>query len=117
MVNAAQIVAHAYVDEHLQAIHSATLEMAVDLSRVKPLFDQDRDKFHKFMTMQATGQGLSAAILKSDGSAVARPVDRAVFSHRLAAAHQRQQECEEAEAGERRPGAQAVRHDSASIAE
>src|SRR5262249_18879681 len=64
MVNAAQIVAHAYVDEHLQAIHGATLEMAIDLSRVKPLFDQDRDKFHKFLTMQSTGQGLFAVILK-----------------------------------------------------
>jgi two-component system nitrogen regulation sensor histidine kinase NtrY len=70
MVNASQIVAHAYVDEHLQAIHSATLEMAIDLSRVKPLFDQDRDKFHKFLTMQATGEGLFAIILKADGTTV-----------------------------------------------
>ncbi len=72
MVNASQIVAHAYVDEHLQAIHGATLEMAIDLSRVKPLFDQDRDKFRKFLTMQATGQGLSAAIMKADGTIIDR---------------------------------------------
>jgi len=72
MVEGSQIVAHAYVNEHLQAIHGATVEMAVNLSRAKPLFDQDREKFGKFLNMMATSQGLSAAILKADGSAIER---------------------------------------------
>jgi len=72
MVEASLIVAHAYVNEHLQAIHGATLEMAADLGRVKPLFDQDRDKFRKYFVAQATGQGLFAAIIGPDGSTVER---------------------------------------------
>jgi two-component system nitrogen regulation sensor histidine kinase NtrY len=72
MVEASLIVAHAYVNEHLQAIHSATLEMAADLGRIKPLFDQDRDKFRKYFVAQATGQGLFAAIIGPDGSTVER---------------------------------------------
>jgi two-component system, NtrC family, nitrogen regulation sensor histidine kinase NtrY len=70
MVEASLIVAHAYVDEHLQAIHGATLAMAADLGRIKPLFDQDRDKFRKYFVAQATGQGLFAAIMRPDGSTV-----------------------------------------------
>ena len=70
MVEGTEIVGHAYVNEKLQAIHAATLEMALSLSRAKPLFDQDREKFGKFLNMVATGQGLSAAILKADGSTV-----------------------------------------------
>jgi two-component system nitrogen regulation sensor histidine kinase NtrY len=72
MVEASLIVAHAYVNEHLQAIHGATLEMAADLGRIKPLFDQDRDKFRKYFVAQATGQGLFAAIIGPDGSTVER---------------------------------------------
>jgi two-component system, NtrC family, nitrogen regulation sensor histidine kinase NtrY len=72
MIEASQTVAHAYVNEHLQAIHAATLEMATDLGRVKPLFDQDRDRFRKFLTAQAAGQGLFAAIIRPDGSTVER---------------------------------------------
>ena len=52
----------------LQAIRGEILAMAYDLGRAKPLFDQDRDQFHKFLTAQATGRGLSAAIIiKPDG--------------------------------------------------
>jgi len=72
MVEASLIVAHAYVNEHLQAIHGATLEMSADLGRIKPLFDQDRDKFRKYFVAQATGQGLFAAIIGPDGSTVER---------------------------------------------
>ena len=53
--------------------------MAYELARAKPMFDQDRDKFHKFLTQQATGRGLSAVlIITPDGQIVDRadiPID------------------------------------------
>ncbi len=47
--------------------------MAYDLGRAKPLFDQDREQFRTFLTAQATGRDLAAAIIiKPDGSTVER---------------------------------------------
>jgi two-component system nitrogen regulation sensor histidine kinase NtrY len=73
MIEQSLIVADAYVSEHAQAIHGDVLAMAYDLSRAKPVFDNDRDQFRKFLTAQATGRNLSAALMiKSDGSTVER---------------------------------------------
>jgi two-component system, NtrC family, nitrogen regulation sensor histidine kinase NtrY len=73
MIEQSLIVADAYVSEHAQAIRSEVLAMAYDAARAKPLFDQDRDQFGKFLTAQATARNLSAAIIiKPDGSTVAR---------------------------------------------
>ncbi len=47
------------------------LAMAYDVSRTKPLFDQDRERFRQFLTAQANARGLSAAIMITpDGSTV-----------------------------------------------
>jgi two-component system nitrogen regulation sensor histidine kinase NtrY len=47
--------------------------MAFDLGRAKPVFDQDRERFRKFFTAQASARGLTAAIvLKGDASQVER---------------------------------------------
>ena len=70
MVEASLTVAHAYVNEHLQAIHTATLAIAIDISRLKPVFDQDRDKLDRYLSAQAAGLGLFVAIIKPDGSTV-----------------------------------------------
>jgi len=73
MIEQSLIVADAYVSEHAQAIRGEDLAMAYDLGRAKPLFDQDRDRFRKFLTSQATGRGLSAAlIITPDGQTVER---------------------------------------------
>src|SRR5277367_5984102 len=73
MIEQSLIVANAYVNEHAEAIRGEILAMAYDLSRAKPVFDQDRDQFRKFLTAQATGRNLSAAIIiKPDGSTVER---------------------------------------------
>ncbi len=63
MIEQSMIVADAYVSEHAQAIRGEVLAMAYDLGRAKPMFDQDRDRFRKFLTAQATARGLSAAII------------------------------------------------------
>ncbi len=73
MIEQSLIVANAYVNEHAEAIRGEVLAMAYDLGRAKPVFDQDRDQFRRFLTAQATGRNLSAAIIiKPDGSTVER---------------------------------------------
>src|SRR5271170_2442254 len=73
MIEQSLIVANDYVNDHAAAIRGEVLAMAYDVSRAKPVFDQDRDQFHTFLTAQATGRNLAAAIIiKSDGSTVER---------------------------------------------
>jgi len=73
MIEQSLIVADAYVSEHFQAMRGECMSMAYDVGRAKPLFDQDRARFRQFLTAQATGRGLSAAlIINSDGSTVDR---------------------------------------------
>jgi two-component system nitrogen regulation sensor histidine kinase NtrY len=73
MIEQSLIVADAYVSEHAQTIRGEIMAMAFDLGRAKPMFDQDRERFQKFFTAQATARGLSAAMMiRADGSTVAR---------------------------------------------
>jgi two-component system nitrogen regulation sensor histidine kinase NtrY len=67
------IVADAYLREHAQLIRGDIMAMAYDVSRAKPLFDQDRDRFRQFFTAQAAVRGLaSAAIVDHEGKVVER---------------------------------------------
>jgi two-component system, NtrC family, nitrogen regulation sensor histidine kinase NtrY len=73
MIEQSLIVADAYVADHAQIIRGEILAMAYDIARAKPLFDENRDQFRQFLTTQAKGRGLSAAIIiKPDGSTVER---------------------------------------------
>src|SRR5271170_6261326 len=73
MIEQSLIVADAYVSEHAQAIRGEIMAMAFDLGRAKTMFESDRDRFRIFLTAQATGRNLAAAIIiKSDGSTVER---------------------------------------------
>src|ERR1700688_591368 len=63
MIEQSLIVANAYVNEHGEAIRGEVFAMAYDLARVKPMFDKDREQFGKFLTAQATGRNLAAAIV------------------------------------------------------
>ena len=74
IIKASYVVANAYVGERLQAMHAEVSALADVLARAKPVFDQDHDKLHQFLTAQAAGRGLSAIIIFTpDG----RIVDRA----------------------------------------
>jgi two-component system nitrogen regulation sensor histidine kinase NtrY len=67
------IVADAYLNEHLQSIRADTGNMAIDLARAKPLFDQDHDRFRQFFTAQASVRDLPIAmILGADQSVVVK---------------------------------------------
>jgi two-component system nitrogen regulation sensor histidine kinase NtrY len=57
------VVADAYLREHAQLIRGDILAMAYDVGRAKPLFDQDRQRYHQFFTAQARVRGLSAAMI------------------------------------------------------
>jgi two-component system nitrogen regulation sensor histidine kinase NtrY len=73
MIQQSLIVADAYVTDHAQIIRGEILAMAYDVARAKPLFDQNREQFREFLTTQAKGRGLSAAIIiKPDGTEVER---------------------------------------------
>ncbi len=73
MIEQSVTVADAYVNEHAQNLRAEDMAMAFDVNRAKPLFDQDRERFRQFLTSQATGRSLSAAmIITPDGSTVER---------------------------------------------
>ena len=56
-------VAQAYLREHAEMIRGDILAMAIDVSRAKPLFDQDRTRFRQFLNAQASIRGLPAALI------------------------------------------------------
>jgi two-component system nitrogen regulation sensor histidine kinase NtrY len=57
------IVAHAYMQEHAQAIRGDILGMANDISQARPLFDQDRKSFRELLTSSAASRNLPGAML------------------------------------------------------
>src|SRR5471030_1427085 len=71
VVSNSVFLANAYLNEHLDTVGRNVSTMAFDLSRNKPLFDQDRERFNQFLTAQANVRGLSGALLiAGDGSTI-----------------------------------------------
>ena len=56
-------IARAYLHEHAQLIRGDILGMASDLSRARPLFDQDRQSFRELLTASAASRNLPGAML------------------------------------------------------
>ena len=57
------IVANAYVYEHAQLIRGDIIGMASDITRARPLFDQDRESFRRLLTSSAASRNLPGAML------------------------------------------------------
>ncbi len=57
------IVANAYLYEHAQLIRGDILGMASDISRARPLYDQDRQSFRELLTSSANSRNLPGAML------------------------------------------------------
>ncbi|MGD9925376.1 MAG: PAS domain-containing sensor histidine kinase, partial [Pseudorhodoplanes sp.] len=57
------LVAEAYLREHGQLIRGDILAMAQDVTRAKPLFDSERERFRQFLSAQATIRGLPVAVI------------------------------------------------------
>ncbi|HEY2186168.1 MAG TPA: PAS domain-containing sensor histidine kinase [Xanthobacteraceae bacterium] len=63
LIENAVIVADAYVRELDQLVRADSIALAIELARAKPLFDQSREQFHQFLSVQASIRGLPALIL------------------------------------------------------
>jgi two-component system nitrogen regulation sensor histidine kinase NtrY len=57
------IVADAYVREQRQFVRGDSIAIAIELARAKPMFDQSREQFHQFLSVQASIRGLPAVML------------------------------------------------------
>jgi two-component system nitrogen regulation sensor histidine kinase NtrY len=71
-------VSEAYLREHAQLIRGDILAMAFDVARAKPLFDQDRERFHQFLMAQAQIRGLPVAVMIDSDLKVAERTDSRV---------------------------------------
>ena len=56
-------VSEAYFRLHAQLIRGDIQAMAVDVTRARPLYDQDPDRFQQFLTGQAQVRGLPVAVM------------------------------------------------------
>ena len=63
MIQNALIVAEAYLREQAGIVRADTIAVAIELTRAKPMFDENREEFHKFVNFQAGVRGLSAIIV------------------------------------------------------
>jgi two-component system nitrogen regulation sensor histidine kinase NtrY len=68
-------VADAYLQEHAQMIRGDIMAMSFDVTRAKPLFDSERERFKQFFTAQARVRGLTAAMLISADAAIIERAD------------------------------------------
>ena len=68
-------VADAYLQEHAQMIRGDILAMSFDVSRAKPLFDSERERFKQFFTAQANVRGLSAAMIIGPDTSIIERAD------------------------------------------
>lgn len=57
------VVANAYLNEHARLIRGDILGMASDLVNARPLFDQDRESFRRYLTTGAQARNLPGAML------------------------------------------------------
>ncbi len=57
------IVAEAYLRDHAQIVRSDIIVMATDITRSKPIFEQDRNNLQQYLTFQSSVRGLAAAIV------------------------------------------------------
>jgi two-component system nitrogen regulation sensor histidine kinase NtrY len=63
MIENAFVVAQAYLRDHHGLVSADTIAVAIELARAKPVFDEDRAEFHKFVNFQAEVRGLGAVIV------------------------------------------------------
>jgi two-component system nitrogen regulation sensor histidine kinase NtrY len=54
LIENSMIVSDAYVRDHVQFARAENIAIAIELVRARPLFDQSREQFHQFLTVQAS---------------------------------------------------------------
>ena len=75
MIQNALIVAEAYLREQAGMVRSDTIAVAIEFTRAKPMFDDKRDEFHKFVNFQAALRGLPAIIMFDRDAGVIEQAD------------------------------------------
>jgi two-component system nitrogen regulation sensor histidine kinase NtrY len=68
-------VAQVYFNEHGQSLRSELTAMSFDVSRAKPLFDSDRDRFRQFLTGQARVRGMPLTLMVHSDLSVVEKAD------------------------------------------
>jgi two-component system nitrogen regulation sensor histidine kinase NtrY len=63
MIQNALVVAEAYLREQAGMVRADTISVAIEFTRAKPMFDEKRDEFHKFVNFQAGVRGLPSIII------------------------------------------------------
>jgi two-component system nitrogen regulation sensor histidine kinase NtrY len=63
LIENSMIVSDAYVRDHVQFARAENIAIAIELVRARPLFDQSREQFHQFLTVQASIRGLPAVMM------------------------------------------------------
>jgi two-component system nitrogen regulation sensor histidine kinase NtrY len=63
MIENALVMAQAYVREQSGITRADTIAVAIELARAKPMFDENREEFHKFVNFQAGVRGLHAIMV------------------------------------------------------
>ena len=63
LIENSMIVSDAYVRDHVQFARAENIAIAIELVRARPLFDQSREQFHQFLTVQAWIRGLPAVMM------------------------------------------------------
>jgi two-component system nitrogen regulation sensor histidine kinase NtrY len=69
------IVADAYLQAHALMVRGDILAMAFDVSRAKPMYEQERTRFQQFFSAQARVRGLSAAVIIDSEAKVVERAD------------------------------------------
>ncbi|MEN3349622.1 MAG: two-component system, NtrC family, nitrogen regulation sensor histidine kinase NtrY, partial [Bradyrhizobium sp.] len=68
-------VAQVYFNEHGQMLRSELTAMSFDVTRAKPLFDSDRDRFRQFLTGQARVRGTPLTLMVHSDLSVVEKAD------------------------------------------
>jgi len=68
-------VAQVYFNEHGQLLRSELTAMSFDVTRAKPLFDSDRDRFRQFLTGQARVRGMPLTLMVHSDLSVVEKAD------------------------------------------
>ncbi len=71
IVQSSLSIADAYVQQNAQTLQGTTLSMAIDLDRLRTLYNLDRAGFRQVLTQQTLGRGLTHALLiRADESVI-----------------------------------------------
>src|SRR5690606_3212502 len=70
IVQSSLSIADAYVQQNAQTLQGTTLSMAIDLDRLRTLYNLDRTGFRQVLTQQARGRGLTYAVLIREDESV-----------------------------------------------